>query len=214
MFGKIFSGNANAASFEKKLLPMYDKYMASIFAQYNVKIHYGIQNITDIHLHSNLEQEPEELGSMSYIWIFSAVAFFMILIACINYVNLTTARSARRAKEIGVRKVTGSSKSQLVFQFLSESVLTAFIAVLLSFGLVLLLLPAFNSISGKEFTFHTLFQLNNIVLLLGIGLLTGLAGGSYPAFYLSSFNPVTIDFVMTILFGAVKALLGLPSINL
>ncbi|HEY2727991.1 MAG TPA: ABC transporter permease, partial [Parafilimonas sp.] len=184
--------NVNAAAFEKKLLPMYDKYMASIFAQFNVKIHYGIENITDIHLHSNLEQEPEELGSMSYIWIFSAVAFFMILIACINYMNLTTARSARRAKEIGVRKVTGSSKGQLILQFLSESVLTAFIAVILSFGLVLLLLPAFNSISGKEFTYHTLFQPNNIVLLLGIGLLTGLAGGSYPAFYLSSFNPVNI----------------------
>jgi putative ABC transport system permease protein len=188
----LLKPNANAAAFEKKLLPMYDKYMASIFAQYNVKIHYGIQRITEIHLHSKLEVEPEELGSMSYIWIFSAVAFFMLLIACINYMNLTTARSARRAKEIGVRKVTGSSKKQLVFQFLSESVLTAFIAVILSFGLVLLLLHAFNSISGKEFTFHTLFQPNNILLLLGIGLLTGLIGGSYPAFYLSSFSPVNI----------------------
>jgi putative ABC transport system permease protein len=188
----LLKPNTNAAAFEKKLLPMYDKYMASIFAQYNVKIHYGIQKITDIHLHSSFEQEPEELGSMSYIWIFSAVAFFMILIACINYMNLTTARSARRAKEIGVRKVTGSSKGQLILQFLSESVLTAFIAVVLSFGLVLLLLPAFNSISGKEFTFHTLFHPNNIMLLSGIGLLTGLAGGSYPAFYLSSFYPVNI----------------------
>jgi len=188
----LLKPNTSAASFEKKLLPMYDKYMAPIFAQFNVKIHYGIENITDIHLHSIFEQEPEELGSMSYIWIFSAVAFFMILIACINYMNLTTARSARRAKEIGVRKVTGSSKSQLVLQFLSESVLTAFIAVILSFGLVLLLLPAFNSISGKEFSFHTLFQPGNIALLAGIGLLTGLAGGSYPAFYLSSFNPVNI----------------------
>ncbi len=73
----------------------------------------------------HLEGEPEELGSMSYIWIFSAVAFFMLLIACINYMNLTTARSARRAKEIGIRKVAGSTKKQLVSQFLSESVLTA-----------------------------------------------------------------------------------------
>ena len=97
-----------------------------IFAQYNVKMHYGVQPITAIHLHSNLEQEPEELGSMSYIWIFSAVAFFMLLIACINYMNLTTARSARRAKEIGIRKVTGSTKKQLVLQFLSESVAYCF----------------------------------------------------------------------------------------
>ena len=91
-------------------MPMYDKYMASLFAKYNVKIHYGVQPITRIHLHSNLEGEPEELGNMSYIWIFSAVAFFMLLIACINYMNLTTARSARRAKEIGIRKVAGLHK--------------------------------------------------------------------------------------------------------
>ena len=112
---------------------MYDKYMAPIFAQFNVKMHYGVHaDHIDIHLHSKLELEPEELGSMTYIWIFSAVAFFMLLIACINYMNLTTARSARRAKEIGIRKVAGSTKKQLILQFLSESVLTAFMAVLLS----------------------------------------------------------------------------------
>ena len=188
----LLKPGTSAAAFNKKLAPMYDKYMAPIFAQFNVKMHYGVQPITDIHLHSKLEQEPEELGSMSYIWIFSAVAFFMMLIASINYMNLTTARSARRAKEIGIRKVTGSTKNQLVLQFLSESVLTALIAVILSFLLVLLLLPAFNTISGKAFTFHTLFQPFNILLLLGIGLFTGLVGGSYPAFYLSSFQPVSI----------------------
>ena len=78
---------------------------------------YDVQNITAIHLHSNLQYEPEELGSMSYIWIFSAVAFFMLLIACINYMNLTTARSARRAKEIGIRKVTGSQKNNWYYSF-------------------------------------------------------------------------------------------------
>ncbi len=181
-----------ATAFEKKLLPMYDKYMAPIFAQFNIKIRYGVQPITDIHLHSDLQGEPEELGSMSYIWIFSAVAFFMLLIACINYMNLTTARSARRAKEIGIRKVTGSSKKQLVLQFLSESLLTAFIAVLLSVLLVILLLSSFNSISGKVFTLQTLLQPFNIFLLLAIGLFTGLVGGSYPAFYLSGFKPVSI----------------------
>lgn len=181
-----------AAAFEKKLLPMYDKYMAPIFAQFNVKIRYGVQPVTDIHLHSDFQGEPEELGSMSYIWIFGAVAFFMLLIACINYMNLTTARSARRAKEIGIRKVTGSTKTQLVLQFLSESLLTAFIAVLLSVLLVIILLPAFNGISGKSFTIYTLLQPFNIALLLGIGLFTGLVGGSYPAFYLSGFMPVSI----------------------
>jgi putative ABC transport system permease protein len=97
------------------------------------------QPIVDIHLLSDLEREPEELGSMSYIWTFSAVAFFMLLIACINYMNLTTARSARRAKEIGIRKVTGSGRGQLIAQFLGESVLTAMAAVVLSFLLIVLL---------------------------------------------------------------------------
>lgn len=188
----LLKPGTSSTAFNKKLEPMYDKYMASIFAQYNVKAHYGVQPITDIHLHSKLEREPEELGNISYIWIFSAVAFFMLLIACINYMNLTTARSARRAKEIGIRKVTGSTKKQLVLQFLTESVLTAFVAVLLSAVLVLILLSSFNAISGKSFNLHTLLQPFNIFLLLGIGLFTGLAGGSYPAFYLSGFKPVSI----------------------
>jgi putative ABC transport system permease protein len=188
----LLKPGTSAEAFNKKLVPMYEKYMAPLFAQFNVKMHYGVQPITEIHLHSKLENEPEEVGSMSYIWIFSAVAFFMLLIASINYMNLTTARSARRAREIGIRKVLGSNKKQLVFQFLSESVLTALAAVILSFLLVLLLLPAFNSISGKAFTWRTLFQPFNIFLLLGIGLLTGLVGGSYPAFYLSSFKPVSV----------------------
>src|SRR6202008_2270941 len=138
--------------------PMYDKYMASIFAQFNIKMQYGVQPITAIHLHSKLEREPEELGNMSYIWIFSAVAFFMLLIACINYMNLTTARSARRAKEIGIRKVTGSSKKQLVAQFLGESLMTSLLAVVFSVLLVLLLLPMFNGISGKTFAMGNLVQ--------------------------------------------------------
>jgi putative ABC transport system permease protein len=116
----------------------------------------------------------------------------MLLIACINYMNLTTARSARRAKEIGIRKVTGSSKEQLISQFLSESLITAFIAVFLSVCLVIILLPLFNSLSGKEFTVATLFKPLNIGLLIAVTFFTGLVGGSYPAFYLSSFKPVNI----------------------
>ena len=188
----LLKPGARADGFNKKLVQVYKKNVEPIFSQFNVKMHYDVQPITDIHLHSQLEREPEELGSMSYIWIFSAVAFFMLLIACINYMNLTTARSARRAKEIGIRKVTGSSKKQLVLQFLGESVITAFVAVLLSFIMVVLLLSAFNSISGKAFTIRTLLQPFNILLMLGIGLFTGLVGGSYPAFYLSSFKPVSV----------------------
>ncbi len=171
---------------------MYDKYMASIFRQYNVNIHYGVQPITSIHLHSDMAGEPEELGSMSYIYIFSAVALFMIIIACINYMNLTTARSARRAKEIGIRKVTGSSKTQLVSQFLVESTLTALFALVLSIGFIALFLSTFNSIAGKFITFSTLFEPGTLIILLLLVLLVGLLGGSYPAFYLSKFNPVHV----------------------
>jgi putative ABC transport system permease protein len=188
----LLKPGSNAVLFNKKLADVYKKYVETDFKQYNATMYYDLQPITNIHLHSKLTWEPEELGSMSYIWIFSAVAFFMLLIACINYMNLTTARSARRAKEIGIRKVTGSSKSQLVFQFLSESLLTSFIAVLLSVILVVALLSVFNSLSGKSFTIQNLWQPFNIMLLLGIVLFTGLLGGSYPAFYLSRFKPVGI----------------------
>src|SRR3954451_5602403 len=136
----LLKPNVNTAAFEKKLAPLYGKYLAPIFAQFNIKMRFGLQPVTSIHLHSDMTNEPEELGNMSYIYIFSAVAFFMLLIACINYMNLTTARSARRAKEIGIRKVTGSSKLQLVLQFLVESTLTALFALLLSIGLIALFL--------------------------------------------------------------------------
>jgi putative ABC transport system permease protein len=188
----LLKPNANAAVFEKKLLPLYDKYMAPIFTQANIKIHYGVQAVPAIHLHSDMASEPEELGNISYIRIFSAVALFMLLIACINYMNLTTARSARRAKEIGIRKVTGSSRSQLIAQFLIESTLTAVVALALSIILILLLLPTFNLLSGKSISFQTLFEPDSFLILIGIILFVGLLGGSYPAFYLSKFNPVSI----------------------
>lgn len=188
----LLKPGASANAVNVKLENVYKKMVEPVFKPFNITMKYGIQPITDIHLNSKLQYEPEESGSMSYIWIFAAVAFFMLLIACINYMNLTTARSARRAKEIGIRKVTGSTKKQLILQFLSESLLTSLAAIVLSFLLVLLLLPAFNGISGKSFTVQTLLAPVNILLLLGILLFTGLLGGSYPAFYLSSFAPVGI----------------------
>ena len=188
----LLKPNVDVAGFEKKLLPMYDNYMAAIFAQFKVKIHYGVQLIKAIHLHSDMANEPEELGSISYIYIFSSVALFMLIIACINYMNLTTARSARRAKEIGIRKVTGSTKGQLIAQFLIESTFTAILALLLSLGLIALFLPTFNLLSGKFITFSSLLEPDTFGILLGIILFVGLLGGSYPAFYLSKFNPVSI----------------------
>lgn len=188
----LLKPGTTAAAFDNKMKPMYDKYLASIFAQYNIKIRFEAQPITSIHLHSSTANEPEETGSMSYIYIFAAVAFFMLLIACINYMNLTTARSARRAKEIGIRKVTGSNKIQLVSQFLIESTLTAFIALLLSIGFIALFLPMFNTLAGKFISFGTLFKPDTFFILLAVVLFVGIVGGSYPAFYLSGFNPVNI----------------------
>ncbi len=188
----LLKPNTNAAALEKKMLAMYDKYMASIFKQYNINIYYGLQLVTDIHLKSDFTGEPEELGSMSYIYIFSSVALFLLLIACINYMNMTTARSARRAKEIGIRKVTGSNRSQLVLQFLLESILLTFISLVLSLALAYFLLPLFNSLSGKFITFGSLVKPEMILILVGIMLFVGFLGGSYPAFYLAKFNPLSI----------------------
>jgi len=171
---------------------MYDKYMAPIFAKFNVTMRYVVQPILTIHLHSKMAGEPEEQGSMSYIYIFSAVAFFMLIIACINYMNLTTARSARRAKEIGIRKVTGSTQPQLMAQFLLESTLTALFALLLSIGLVALLLPVFNTLAGKNISFGSLMEPGTFLILLVIVLFVGFVGGSYPALYLSKFDPIHI----------------------
>jgi len=188
----LLKPNTSPQVFEKKLLPMYEKYMARIFSQFNVKIRYGVQPVTSIHLHSDMQYEPEGLGSMSYIYIFASVALFMLLIACINYMNLTTARSARRAKEIGIRKVTGSTKPQLVAQFLVESTLTAIFALVLSVGFIALLLHTFNSLSGKDISFSAILQPDTFLILLAVILFVGLVGGSYPAFYLSGFNPINI----------------------
>jgi putative ABC transport system permease protein len=182
----------NVAALEKKMLVLYDKFMAKGFGPYNIKIHYGLQPITSIHLHSDMVNEPEQLGNMSYIYIFGAIAAFLLLIACINYMNLTTARSARRAKEIGIRKVTGSTRPWLIAQFLVESVLITLIACAFSLVLFSALLPTFNLLSGKSIELSTLFQPGHLVLLVGVVLLVGLAGGAYPAFYLSRFNPVSV----------------------
>jgi putative ABC transport system permease protein len=184
--------NARPETLQAKLKPLYDKYMAPIFAQYNIKIRYEVVPMTSIHLHTKTENEPEQQGSMSYIYIFSAVALFMLIIASINYMNLTTARSARRAKEIGIRKVTGSTKGQLIAQFLVESILTTLFALLLSMALIALLLPTFNLLSGKTFSFRTLLQPDTYLILLALIVFVGFAGGSYPAFYLSRFNPVDV----------------------
>ncbi len=129
---------------------------------------------------------------MSYIYIFAAVAFFILIIASINYMNLATARATRRAKEVGVRKTMGSFRSQLIRQFLTESTLLTFIALFISILLALALLPFFNQLAGKEIKVLFLLQPKIIAGFIGMALLVGIAGGSYPAFYLSRFNPALV----------------------
>ena len=163
-----------------------------IFDEVGIKIRYELQRITDIHLYSKIQDEAEAGGDISYIYIFGAVAAFMILIACINYMNLATARSANRAKEVGLRKVMGSQRTQLILQFLSESLVVAIISLIISLVLVYLLLPTFNTIANKAIPFTYILQTPVYLSLLGIVLITGLVGGSYPAFYLSGFSPVNV----------------------
>lgn len=163
-----------------------------IFEQYGITIKYELQRITDIHLYSKIQDEAEAGGDISYIYIFGAVAAFMLVIACINYMNLATARSANRAKEVGVRKVMGSQRQQLILQFITESVVLTLIALMLSLVLIYALLPGFNSLANKHLPFSYIMQPQVILSLAGIVLFAGFVGGSYPAFYLSSFNPVNV----------------------
>jgi len=163
-----------------------------IFEQYGISVKYELQRITDIHLHSKIQDEAEAGGDISYIYIFAAVAGFMLIIACINYMNLATARSANRAKEVGIRKVMGSQRSQLIYQFITESVVIALIALVVSLALIYLLLSTFNSLSNKEIPFSYILQAPVLLSLFGVVLFAGIVGGSYPAFYLSGFNPVSV----------------------
>ncbi len=163
-----------------------------IFERMGIKVKYELQPITKIHLYSKIDDEAEAGGDIAYIYIFGAVAIFMLVIACINYMNLATARSANRAKEVGIRKVMGSEKRQLIYQFLTESIVVAIIALILSLISIFILLPYFNILAAKTLSFHYLFQPSVIWGLIAIVIFTGLVGGSYPAFYLSSFNPVNV----------------------
>ncbi len=163
-----------------------------IFEQFGISIKYELQKIADIHLYSKIQDEAEAGGDISYIYIFGAVAAFMLVIACINYMNLATARSANRAKEVGIRKVMGSQRKQLIIQFITESVVIALIALFVSIALIYLLLPAFNSLSSKDMPFGYILQAPVLLSLFGIVVFVGVVGGSYPAFYLSGFSPVSV----------------------
>ena len=157
-----------------------------------ISVDYDLQKVVDIHLHSKIQDEAESNGDITYVYIFLAIALFMLIIAAINYMNLATARSSKRAKEVGMRKAMGSFRSSLIAQFLTESVVLSIFSLLLSFGLILLLLPYFNDLSGKTISFNVLFEPANLFFLIFIVAVIGISAGSYPAFYLSGFKPVDV----------------------
>ncbi|HEX6426704.1 MAG TPA: ABC transporter permease [Niastella sp.] len=154
--------------------------------------HHLLTPLTSIHLHSNKVAELGANSSIQYVYIFSAIAFFILLIACVNFMNLSTARSANRAREVGVRKVLGSLKSNLVKQFLTESILISFIALILGLLLAWSMLPYFNQLAAKDIKLPILSNPLLLPILLSMVLITGLLAGSYPAFYLSSFKPIQV----------------------
>jgi len=153
---------------------------------------YRLQPVTDIHLHSHLRFEVEPNGDISYVIIFIVIAMFILVIACINFMNLTTARSANRANEVGIRKVMGANGTALIPQFLSESMLISLFALILAIFIVSATLPAFNNLTAKQIGLHSIWSLKGALLLLGLALTVGLFAGSYPAFLLSSFRPIVV----------------------
>ncbi len=148
--------------------------------------------LTAIHLHSNRIGELAPNGNIQYVYVFSLVAFFILVIACVNFMNLFTARSANRAREIGVRKVLGSLRKNLIQQFLTESLLISFIALSVALLVTWPLLPFFNQLSGKHISLGVLFRPSMVLILLLFALLVGLLAGSYPAFLLSAFRPIEV----------------------
>ena len=151
-----------------------------------------LQKLTDIHLHSRLDYEIEPNGTHSYIMILSVIACFLLIIASINFMNLATATAASRAKEIGIRKVTGAQRMQLIIQFLGESLIMTLLAFTMALIMIELTLPFFNDYTGKAIQNGYPFQGWNLLAMVGLWLFLGLMSGAYPAFYLSSFRPISV----------------------
>jgi len=196
-FFKIYSylrldEKASATALQEKLpqfvaAHMDDEIARSLGRSYRV----GLQPLTDIHLHSQrLGDTPN--GNIAYVYIFSAIAAFILLIACINFMNLATARSARRAREVGMRKVLGAQRVQLVNQFMGESILITLVALPLALVLAELFLPSFNTLSGKTLSMNFLIQPGILLIIFVFTLLTGLAAGGYPALFLSRYLPTKV----------------------
>ncbi len=175
--------------------PLLEQFLGVDFSKFlenGGKYGYWIYPMSEIHLNSSLDHYPTPQSNISYIYIFGAVGLFLLVIACINFMNLSTAKSAKRAKEVGLRKTLGSQKGQMIGQFLVESIAYSMIATLFSFFIVLLFIPQFSSLSGVNLTMAPILTPQFILFSIGLALIVGLAAGSYPAFYLTSFSIVEV----------------------
>lgn len=190
----MFKDATQRNGFENKLKQFYKEHIEPFTKEYNVSssIDLKLQPLKEIHLSSSHLYDLEENGNASYVYIFSFVAFFILLIACINYMNMATAHASKRAKEVGIRKVLGASRKQLLWQFLGESILITLFALSIALVMVELFLPVFNALTGINFKSDYLANIRFLPLLIFIVVLVGLLGGSYPAIFLSAFKPLDV----------------------
>jgi putative ABC transport system permease protein len=179
------------AMVEKYMSPQIQQAMHLSLQEFRTKgnsLGFRLQPLKDVHLNSDTTTEFEPGGNATYAYMFGGIAIFMLIVACINFINLSTASASKRAKEVGVRKVAGSGKWQLISQFLFESILISAVALIIAIVLVQATLPAFNNISGKQLV----LSVQPLLAFIALGLLVGIVAGIYPAFYLSSFKPIAI----------------------
>jgi putative ABC transport system permease protein len=199
----LLNPEASASALEAKFPEIIKKYVAGhVQREFGQSIedfqkggngyHYFLQPLKKIHLTSDLEAELEPNGSLTAVYIFSVVAIFILFLACINFINLSTARSLERAKEVGIRKTFGSERKALIGQFLLESVVVSLISILVAFGLMALLLPVFNQLSGRELTGGFFIEPIRLLFLFLFAIGIGMIAGIYPAFVLSSFRPILV----------------------
>ncbi|HEY4205779.1 MAG TPA: ABC transporter permease [Puia sp.] len=190
----LFPKNYPVKNIEARLPAFLDKYMPGYYGDIPASkmTRLYLQKLTDIHLTSHLDEELEENGDIKRVYIFSAIALFILLIACINYMNLSTARSALRAKEIGIRKTSGAQRGEIVFQFLSESVLITLLAAILAVGLTWATLPLLNTVTGLSLDIQSVLIPKVIIPLIFTPFVIGIISGLYPALFMSSFQPVKV----------------------
>ncbi len=188
----LLKENASASAVKVKMENVKLKYVGEQLRQSGSKMDFWLQPITDIHLKSRLEGNIGPSGDIRYVYAFSLIAIFILVIACINFMNLATARSAGRGKEVGLRKVMGARRGNLISQFLGESILLSVLASAIALVIVSLTLSVFNKLAGKAISPASLLGEGSILVLVGLILLTGVLGGSYPALFMSAFRPASV----------------------